>query len=257
MKGANNPNWQDPDEVLAELRSMDLGTLRITGTEIIPGKHRHVETTCMECKTTKLRGVDNLKRGNIKTCICQRAVKNGSNLNGRYGDPKAAVLGERYDAIKQRCENSRNPEYRNYGARGIKLMFGSRNEFIQWCLTHLPHDDYRGVQIDRRDNDAHYEPGNLRLVSQEINLRNKRTSRKVEYKGMSVNSGDLWHLLKHDYPQTKVLHRTVVRHVANGIPWQEIVEAEGRGPYKGGKEQRVDTKILALYGYDVSDYEEN
>ncbi|MEM6385507.1 MAG: hypothetical protein AAF718_04635 [Pseudomonadota bacterium] len=248
MKGANNPNWRDPFEVLAELRSMDFGTLRITGTEIVPGKHRQVETTCVECKTTKLRGVDNLKRGNIKTCICQRAVKNGSNLNGRYGDPRATVLGERYDAIKQRCENPRNPEYRNYGARGIKLLFGSRDEFIQWCLGNLPHEDYRGVQIDRCNNDGHYEPGNLRLVTQMENLRNKRNSVKVPYGDLMVNASDLWHLMKSDYPSFSLSPRSTARFAAKGVSWNEILEMKGRGTYKGRPQPEVSIQILKLYG---------
>ena len=40
-------------------------------------------------------------------------------------------------------------------------------------MKHHPHPDYKGVDIDRSDNDSHYEPGNLRLSTRSKNLRDR------------------------------------------------------------------------------------
>lgn len=248
MSGANNPNWIDPERVFEKLVELNLGTLRITGKEIIRGSHRKVETTCTSCGITKERLVDNLLSGKTKTCICRRGVKNGSKADGRYGKENAAVLGERYDAILQRCRNPRSPSYSNYGARGIELRFSERHAFITWFLNNLYHKDYRGLDIDRIDNNGHYEPGNLRLVPRSVNLRNRRSSRTVKYKGLEVNASDLWHLLKFDYPEFSLSPRSTARYVAEGISWQDILGVRGRGTYKGRPEPQIDPAILSLYG---------
>ena len=139
--------------------------------------------------------------------MCQRQVKYDN-------DPRARVLGERYDAMLQRCIAVDNELYKNYGARGIRLKFDNREHFIRWMLAHLPHEDYRGVQIDRANNDGHYEPGNLLLVSQQENLRNKRNNVWVDYFGAAVVVMDLHAAIKKDFPQFTLAPATVRNYIS-------------------------------------------
>jgi len=48
-------------------------------------------------------------------------------------------------------------------------------------LGNLPHPDYEGWQIDRINNDGHYEPGNLRLARRKDNLLNRDLDRNREF----------------------------------------------------------------------------
>lgn len=79
--------------------------------------------------------------------------------------------------MRQRCVNSNNRSYRNYGGRGIEFRFASVRDAVRYIQAHLPHETYLGLDIDRIDNSGHYAPGNLRLVTRAQNLRNKRGSK--------------------------------------------------------------------------------
>ena len=73
----------------------------------------------------------------------------------------------------QRCNNPNDKSYHNYGGRGIECRFSSVKEGVEYVKTHLPHETYYKLDIDRINNDGHYEPGNLRLVTRKENLANR------------------------------------------------------------------------------------
>lgn len=138
--------------------------------------YRFVQTKCTGCGVEKAINLDNLKSG--KTSGCQTCSQRLSN--------SSTVLGRRYDALIARCNSPKNPAYPRYGARGITCNFASRAEFIRYVEQHLPHPDYKGVEIDRRDNNGHYEPGNLRLVTRAQNCRNREVSTVISWQGQMI-----------------------------------------------------------------------
>lgn len=74
--------------------------------------------------------------------------------------------------IIARCNNSKHKSYKNYGGRGIKCLFKSFDEFIDYVVNELQVDP-RGLTIDRIDNDGYYERGNIRFITQAENNRNR------------------------------------------------------------------------------------
>jgi len=78
--------------------------------------------------------------------------------------------------MKQRCTNKNAHNYNRYGGRGIKQKFDSSEKFIEYVLNILQIDP-RGLQIDRIDNDRHYEPGNIRFVTAKENCNNRGNSK--------------------------------------------------------------------------------
>lgn len=74
-----------------------------------------------------------------------------------------------------RCNNPKNPRYKDWGGRGIKLKFASFKDFYDYVVKELKVDP-RGLTIDRINNDGHYEPGNIRFVSHAENCQNRRVN---------------------------------------------------------------------------------
>lgn len=201
------------------LQKCPLGTLTPVPPIKTSGGYRFVWADCSACGKRRRLYIDNVLAGKTTNCRCQRNVK--------YHDPRAAVLGARYDAMVQRCCHSWSEPYPQWGGRGIELRFASREEFVRWMLANLPHPTYKGVQIDRIDNDGHYEPGNLRLATFKMQLRNKQTSRKIEYAGQQVNAVDLWHLLKTDHPDFSLGPDRVAKLVGLGYTASAILAKKG------------------------------
>lgn len=82
----------------------------------------------------------------------------------------------RVNKIIDRCYNKDNSRYKWYGARGITVYqpwLDDRKEFYRYLIT-LPGWDDLSLQIDRRDNNGNYEPGNLRFVTVKVNANNRR-----------------------------------------------------------------------------------
>jgi hypothetical protein len=76
--------------------------------------------------------------------------------------------------MKQRCTNPADAGYHNYGGRGIQFRFNSVLEGALWIMETLGLK--RSLQMDRINNDGHYEPGNLRYVTRSQQNLNKRQS---------------------------------------------------------------------------------
>ncbi len=99
-----------------------------------------------------------------------------------YRSTIRGYLGQVFNDMNQRCNNPKYKEYRNYGGRGIQNKFKSIDGFRDYVIDELgiaSIDQIRGLQIDRIDNDGHYEPGNIRFVTSKVNSNNKRNSKKV------------------------------------------------------------------------------
>lgn len=78
-----------------------------------------------------------------------------------------------WGALKNRCLNTKNIQYKDYGGRGITvcerwLKFENFFEDMGICPN--------GYQIDRIDNDKGYFKENCRWTSRTINSRNRRSA---------------------------------------------------------------------------------
>lgn len=76
-------------------------------------------------------------------------------------------------AMMARCYNNKNPNYKNYGALGIKVCpeWHDLKTFVEW----YDRQD-NGISIDRKDVYGDYSSENCRLVSYKIQARNRRSN---------------------------------------------------------------------------------
>lgn len=82
-----------------------------------------------------------------------------------------------------RCYNSQNAGYKDYGARGITvceewLQDDGFEAFYKWAITHGYNDS---LTIDRIDVNGNYEPSNCRWTDAEMQANNKRNSINIKY----------------------------------------------------------------------------
>lgn len=165
LSGSRHPKALDLREL--EVRTVKLlapGTLRVVpGTCRREPKTRTLQLHCAACGVAKRVNLDNYRE--FRNCLCQK---------GKYHDKRAAMLGARYDAMIQRCPLTSHVSDKNYRGRGIKVLFKSREHFIRWALKKWSEQTFKGLDFDRKDNDGHYSPRNLHLVTRSVNLLNRR-----------------------------------------------------------------------------------
>lgn len=90
-------------------------------------------------------------------------------------------------SMKDRCTNPKGRNYKNYGARGIKVC----QEWLDSFEAFFAHVGYRpssGHSLGRIDNDGHYEPENVRWEVDEQQKNNMRGNRIVVYRGQSMTA---------------------------------------------------------------------
>lgn len=75
-----------------------------------------------------------------------------------------------YYEAKRRCTNPKHKRFKDYGGRGIEFNFVSYEQFITHLGPRPPN-----FELDRIDNDGHYEIGNVRWVDFSTQQKNKRT----------------------------------------------------------------------------------
>ncbi len=107
-----------------------------------------------------------------------RAVRHGDPLGGRRMHGMTGTK-EWYSwiSMKQRCYNSNDRGYKNYGGRGIRVCerwTDERMGFLNFLsdLGKCP----EGLMLERINNDGDYEPGNCKWATRTEQNRNKRNS---------------------------------------------------------------------------------
>ena len=103
------------------------------------------------------------------------------NIKNKHGLAKKTKLYGRWVMMKQRCYNSNNKDYYNYGARGIKVCDEWRNSYLNfhnWAYANGYNDM---LSIDRIDVNGDYEPDNCRWVDKNIQANNKSCTIYIDY----------------------------------------------------------------------------
>jgi len=79
-----------------------------------------------------------------------------------------------WGAMRQRCNNSKHPDFKWYGARGIKVC-RRWNSFAAF-FADMGSPPTPDLTLDREDNDKGYGPGNCRWATWTEQARNRRRS---------------------------------------------------------------------------------
>lgn len=106
-------------------------------------------------------------------------ANNGNFSHGAWVGGKATPERRAYNNAKQRCTNPNNDRYEDWGGRGIEFRFSNYKEFLAELGTKPePQELY---SLDRKNNDGHYEVGNVKWSTREEQRANSRP-RPVGYR---------------------------------------------------------------------------
>lgn len=134
--------------------------------------------------------------------------------------------------MNSRCNYKKNRNYKNYGARGIKVCneWKDFKKFKEWALNNNYQENVKRGQctLDRIDNNKNYEPNNCRFITNKQQCNNKRNNIVVKYKNEE-------HTLKEWCEILKLKYQTILRKYHNNWNVKDMFECPaiiGNNQYK-------------------------
>lgn len=164
------------------------------------GKNRHNKSLwkCVcDCGNETIARADALKSGDKQSCGClnrENKSKECIKRNTKHGMTHTRLYAVWCD-MRRRCNNQKMPEYKNYGARGIKVCTEWDNDFKlfnDWAMKNgydenAPHGD---CTIDRIDVNGDYCPENCRFVDLMVQGGNKRNNKRITHNGITMTQSE-------------------------------------------------------------------
>lgn len=153
------------------------GKLTAYGWGIVMGQRRWL-CGC-DCGGYCIAKAGELRAGMYRSCGCEKRAVLGRSTT-KHGGAGTKIHGI-WKAMKQRCENPKNPRWHSYGGRGIAVC--ERWQKFENFLADMG-ERPEGKTLDRRDNDKGYSPDNCRWATREEQNSNLSSNRWIEWNGI-------------------------------------------------------------------------
>jgi len=136
-------------------------------------------------------------------------------------------------AMKSRCYNDKSSNYKNYGARGIRVCERWRNSFDAF-LSDMGKKPSAKHSIDRIKNNGNYEPENCQWKTKIEQENNKRNNHFITAYGVTLSVRQWEKLL--EIPRGRVSYRinagwddidaVSMSEIPRGISYKESITSE-------------------------------
>lgn len=139
-------------------------------------RYRYWVVCRCQCGNTAPVRVDQIKAGISRSCGCLQKDKASSVMRDTMTDHGQGTREWHWLLLRahrqmRRCNDRTDRHYQWYGGRGVEFRFSSPAEAASYYRT-LPNCSRR-FDLDREDNNGHYEVGNVRFVTHRENMNNR------------------------------------------------------------------------------------
>lgn len=150
------------------------GLLTIIGEQFQIGREWWATCQC-RCGTIKaIRMTGILRKQKSCGCALVASVKSRSTKHGQCKQGNVSRLYRIWSAMKNRCANKSQINYKWYGGKGISVCEEWRSSFSAFQDWSLKHGYMANLTIDRVDSHGDYSPNNCRWVTRGENARQYR-----------------------------------------------------------------------------------
>jgi hypothetical protein len=161
-----------------DFTGLRVGRLTVKSLDLTK-KHRSWLCVC-DCGVTKSVYACSLKAKTTVSCGCFQREWVSAKFK-KHGKSKTPIY-RLWHNVMQRCYNPKNPDYENYGARGVKVSEDWQNfENFYSDMGEKP----EGLSLEREDNEKNYSKENCKWGSTKEQALNKRTTIKVTLDGIT------------------------------------------------------------------------
>ena len=150
-----------------------------------------------DCGGNNIIRSGDLRNKGIISCGCMSSTKTigiRSTTHGFSRKHHPSSFYNRYIGLKMRCENPNSTKYYMYGARGIKCLWESfedfRDDMYESYKAHCKQFGEKQTTIDRIDNNGNYCKENCRWANNTAQQRNKRSNVLITYLGKTKCLGE-------------------------------------------------------------------
>ncbi len=135
------------------------------------------------CGRRKIVNEYQMTSGKSKSCGCKRANR---LTHGYTRKGKVRAEWQAWNHMQQRCYNTNDKHFHDYGGRGVVVCERWRNSFEAF-LEDVGDRPSKRHSLDRFPNGSgNYEPGNVRWATPMEQSQNRRSVIWIEHDGMTL-----------------------------------------------------------------------
>ena len=127
---------------------------------------------CPYCHKQFITILSHGKRDHSCGCVKRQRIAEARTTHGAARRGNHSALYTKWGSMKARCNDAGR---KNYGGKGIKVCPEWADDFASFESWSLANGYQGGLEIDRKNADLGYSPGNCRWVTRTVN--NRTTSR--------------------------------------------------------------------------------
>ena len=194
---------------------------RLSVVSMVPPSSRRTYYICIcDCGKELSRRADSLKSDSSCGCFQKELLSKNNLKHGGYTNKTENKLYMAWLGMYNRCYNSNNSQYKNYGARGIKVCKrwhkNNKNGYKNF-KDDLGYPPSNAHSLDRINVDGNYCKSNCKWSTAEEQGRNKRNTIKLYYLGQTLS-------LKDWCDKYKVNYYTARYRLYKGLSAEEILK---------------------------------
>lgn len=183
-------------------------------------RRQHVVWRCRcDCGKETEVVTRNLTHGITKSCGClwKERIREANTKHGLWRENKQEYKA--WWAARERCTNPNHPQFKDYGARNIKMCKRWKNSFAKFLkdMGTCP----MGNTLERLDNDKGYFPNNCKWASRKDQSRNRRSTKLSKGKIKNIKTlYDSGHYTQKDLAWMYNVDPSTISYVLSGRVWR-------------------------------------